>query len=85
MKSLEMHPPRMQVFLSQFLRRPTRLQHIAFLFSVEKRNSREKQKVKELHPPLENKNMHQKNLPKAKLHNVILCNSSNESGVLRTL
>jgi hypothetical protein len=49
----------MQVFLSQFLRRPARLQHIAFLFSIEKIWERRKQKVKELHPPRESKNMRQ--------------------------
>jgi hypothetical protein len=36
----------MQVFLSQFLRRPTHLQHIVFLFSVEKENSGENKKSK---------------------------------------
>jgi hypothetical protein len=32
----------------------------------------------------QSKKSRQQNVPKAKLHNVILCNSSNESGVLRT-
>jgi sorbitol-specific phosphotransferase system component IIA len=44
-----MHPPHMHVLLSQFLQRPTRLQHIAFLFSIEMIGKRRKQKIKELH------------------------------------
>jgi hypothetical protein len=44
----------------------------------------EKTKNQRAAPIAPGKNMRQKNLPKAKLHNVILCNSSNESGVLRT-
>jgi hypothetical protein len=39
--------------------RLARLQHIAFLFSIEKIRERRKQKVKELHPPRESKNMRQ--------------------------
>lgn len=55
---------------------PAHLQHIVFLFSIEKEKRMEKTKIQRAAPPREGKNVRQKNLPKAKLHNVALYNSS---------
>jgi hypothetical protein len=63
---------------------PAHMQHIAFLFSIEKRNGKEKTKNQRAAPPRKSKNMRQKNLPKAKLHNVALYNSSKGKQVCET-
>jgi len=53
-----MHPPRKHVLLLQFLN-PSHLQHIAFLFSVEKKKEAEKTKSQRAAPTAQDKNMRQ--------------------------
>jgi len=78
---LEYRPPSCKFYRHSFCG-PAHWQHIAFLVSIEKETERRKQKIKELHHP-QSKNVRQKNLPKAKLHNVALYNSSKGKAVLR--
>jgi len=59
---------------------PTHLQHIGFLFLNLKNESAVKTKSQRAAPRAIKKQC-QQNLPKANLHNVILCNSSDKQGV----
>jgi hypothetical protein len=62
--------------------RPTHMQHIVFLFSIEKEKVKEKTKSQRAAPSHKSKNVRQKTCPKATLHNVVLYNSSKgKSGV----
>jgi hypothetical protein len=65
----------MQVFTVTVFADQRTCSTLPFCFQLKKEKQRRKQKVKEL-PPARSKNVRQKNLPEATLHNVALYNSS---------